>query len=146
LSESIFDKKSLSDIYEEIRKVYLSDNRPWIIGFSGGKDSTCLVQLVWNALSELPKEKLYLQKLPPPQLQQPKVEKESILLPEKETELKEKTEIPVETKAEGPQKVLEPPVKPEATPAPVATEPNTATETKAETKPETGVNTEVKTN
>jgi DNA sulfur modification protein DndC len=58
LSESIFDKKSLADIYEEIRKVYLSDNRPWIIGFSGGKDSTCLVQLVWNALSDLPKEKL----------------------------------------------------------------------------------------
>ena len=58
MSESIFDKKSLGDIYEEIRKVYLSDNRPWIIGFSGGKDSTCMVQIVWNALSDLPKEKL----------------------------------------------------------------------------------------
>jgi DNA sulfur modification protein DndC len=58
LSESIFDKKSLGDIYEEIRKVYLSDNRPWIIGFSGGKDSTCMVQIVWHALSDLPKEKL----------------------------------------------------------------------------------------
>ena len=58
MSESIFDKKSLGDIYEEIRKVYLSDNRPWIIGFSGGKDSTCMVQIVWHALSDLPKEKL----------------------------------------------------------------------------------------
>jgi DNA sulfur modification protein DndC len=58
LSESIFDSRKLADIYEEIRTVYLSDNRPWIIGFSGGKDSTCLAQLVWHALSDLPTEKL----------------------------------------------------------------------------------------
>jgi len=58
LSESIFDKRTITDIYEEIRQVYLSDNRPWIIGFSGGKDSTCMVQIVWHALSELPIEKL----------------------------------------------------------------------------------------
>ena len=58
MSESIFEKRTLTDIHEEIRKVYLSDNRPWIIGFSGGKDSTCLVQLAWHALSKLPKEKL----------------------------------------------------------------------------------------
>ena len=61
MSESVFDKRKLTDVYEEIRKVYLSDNRPWIIGFSGGKDSTCLVQLVWNALSELSSEKLQKQ-------------------------------------------------------------------------------------
>ena len=54
---SIFEKRTLKDIYDEIRKVYLSDNRPWILGFSGGKDSTCMVQLVWYAISELPKEK-----------------------------------------------------------------------------------------
>ena len=58
MSESIFEKRTLTDIHEEISKVYLSDNRPWIIGFSGGKDSTCLVQLAWHALSKLPKEKL----------------------------------------------------------------------------------------
>ena len=58
MSESIFDKRTITDIYEEIRQVYLSDNRPWIIGFSGGKDSTCMVQIVWHALSELPIEKL----------------------------------------------------------------------------------------
>jgi len=61
LSESVFDTRKLTDVYEEIRKVYLSDNRPWIIGFSGGKDSTCLVQLVWNALSNLSPEKLQKQ-------------------------------------------------------------------------------------
>jgi len=58
LSESVFDKRTIFEIFEEIRNVYLGDNRPWIIGFSGGKDSTCLVQLVWNALSDLPPEKL----------------------------------------------------------------------------------------
>ncbi len=55
--DSVFSNRSLKDIYEEIRTVYLSDNRPWILGFSGGKDSTCMVQLVWNAISELPVEK-----------------------------------------------------------------------------------------
>lgn len=58
MTESIFEKRTLNDIHEEIRHVYLSDNRPWIVGFSGGKDSTCMVQIVWNALSELPVEKL----------------------------------------------------------------------------------------
>ncbi len=58
MSKSVFDERTIFDIFEEIRNVYLGDNRPWIIGFSGGKDSTCLVQLVWNALSELPQEKL----------------------------------------------------------------------------------------
>ena len=58
MSESILEKKSFAEIFEEIRTVYLNDNRPWIIGFSGGKDSTCMVQLVWNALSTLPAEKL----------------------------------------------------------------------------------------
>ena len=58
MTESVFKKTTLKEIYEEICTVYLSDNRPWIIGFSGGKDSTCMTQLVWNALSELPPEKL----------------------------------------------------------------------------------------
>lgn len=59
MTESVFEKRNLSDIYEEIRQVYLNDNRPWILGFSGGKDSTCMVQMVWYALSELPQEKLH---------------------------------------------------------------------------------------
>jgi len=59
MSQSVFEKRSIKDIYEEIRQVYLGDNRPWILGFSGGKDSTCMVQLIWNALSELPPEQLH---------------------------------------------------------------------------------------
>jgi DNA sulfur modification protein DndC len=32
----------------------LNDSRPWVIGYSGGKDSTALLQLVWNSLAGLP--------------------------------------------------------------------------------------------
>lgn len=49
----------MDDIYDEIRSVYLGDNRPWILGFSGGKDSTCMTQLIWHALSSLPPAKLH---------------------------------------------------------------------------------------
>lgn len=59
--ESIFKTRKLKEIHEEIQKVYLSDNRPWILGFSGGKDSTCMVQLIWEALSRLSSEKLHKQ-------------------------------------------------------------------------------------
>ncbi|MGM1050418.1 MAG: DNA phosphorothioation system sulfurtransferase DndC [Bacillota bacterium] len=38
---------------ELVKEVYLSDNRPWVVGFSGGKDSTAVVQLVFQALTEL---------------------------------------------------------------------------------------------
>lgn len=55
---SVFDQRTLSDIYQEVREVYLSKPYPWVIGFSGGKDSTATLQLVWNALSELPSDKL----------------------------------------------------------------------------------------
>lgn len=50
---SIFDYKSIKQIYKEIQDVYLSDHRPWVIGYSGGKDSTTTLQLIWYALSEL---------------------------------------------------------------------------------------------
>lgn len=43
-------------IKDEIKDQYLSDSRPWIIGFSGGKDSTAVLQLVWYAIKEIPVE------------------------------------------------------------------------------------------
>ena len=55
-SYTIFDSRSLDDIYSEIRDVYLGNARPWVIGYSGGKDSTTALQLVWYALAELPEE------------------------------------------------------------------------------------------
>jgi DNA sulfur modification protein DndC len=43
----------ISNIIDELIDQYLEDdrfNRPWIIGFSGGKDSTVMLTLVWHAL------------------------------------------------------------------------------------------------
>lgn len=53
---SFFETNSLKDIHASIQEVYLSDQRPWVVGYSGGKDSTCALQLVWNALALLPAE------------------------------------------------------------------------------------------
>ena len=52
------EREWLESRYDEIRNVYLSDRRPWVIGYSGGKDSTTAVQMVWCALSKLPADKL----------------------------------------------------------------------------------------
>jgi len=46
-------KTPYEETLEEIRRVYLADDRPWVIGFSGGKDSTVALQLVWYALRGL---------------------------------------------------------------------------------------------
>lgn len=50
-------KKVIEQCHEEIQKVYLHDQRPWIVGYSGGKDSTAMLQLIFNAIKELPSEK-----------------------------------------------------------------------------------------
>ena len=44
------------DILEDLRTAYLGDNRPWVVGFSGGKDSTILVQFVYMMLLSLKPE------------------------------------------------------------------------------------------
>ncbi|MCO6185209.1 DNA phosphorothioation system sulfurtransferase DndC [Rhizobium sp. L1K21] len=48
---------TVKGVLEEIRAIYERDNRPWVIGYSGGKDSTCALQLIWSALRELPNSK-----------------------------------------------------------------------------------------
>jgi DNA sulfur modification protein DndC len=47
----------LSTSREDIARVYQSDSRPWVIGYSGGKDSTAVVRLVFEVLASLPPEK-----------------------------------------------------------------------------------------
>ena len=42
---------------EEIQALYCSDAVPWVVGYSGGKDSSAVLQLVWNAISHLAPEK-----------------------------------------------------------------------------------------
>lgn len=39
-----------------IRELYLNDKRPWVVGYSGGKDSTTVLQLIFRALLDLPKD------------------------------------------------------------------------------------------
>ncbi|WP_299154385.1 DNA phosphorothioation system sulfurtransferase DndC [uncultured Tateyamaria sp.] len=46
----------LAALQNHIRAVYTADNRPWVIGYSGGKDSTCALQLIWSAVSSLPED------------------------------------------------------------------------------------------
>lgn len=43
-------------IIEEIQAIYCSDPMPWIVGYSGGKDSTACLQLIWTAIARLPAE------------------------------------------------------------------------------------------
>jgi DNA sulfur modification protein DndC len=50
--------KFIQNIVDEIIDQYLfadETKRPWIIGFSGGKDSTVMLQLVWKALQNIKK-------------------------------------------------------------------------------------------
>ena len=57
--------KRIENIIEELKDQYLEEdryNRPWIIGFSGGKDSTVLLTLVWLAISELKEEGIKLKR------------------------------------------------------------------------------------
>lgn len=53
---NIADK--IKSITREIQEFYLQDDTPWVLGYSGGKDSTAVLQLVFYALSKLPKEQL----------------------------------------------------------------------------------------
>jgi|ERR1700722_3504461 len=46
-------KKTVDSLIEEIQQLYLSDTVPWVVGYSGGKDSTATLQLVWTAVSNL---------------------------------------------------------------------------------------------
>ena len=60
----LFPPRSISELVEEIAKIskeikelYCLDDIPWVLGYSGGKDSTTVVQLIWYAIAELPPEK-----------------------------------------------------------------------------------------
>lgn len=49
-------KKTIEALRSEILELYQADGIPWVVGYSGGKDSTATLQLVWLALRELPPE------------------------------------------------------------------------------------------
>ena len=47
-------KDLIDGLIVTIQNLYLTDDIPWMIGYSGGKDSTAAVQLVWMAIEQLP--------------------------------------------------------------------------------------------
>jgi DNA sulfur modification protein DndC len=62
--QSLFPPRSIPELVEdietlteEIQELYLLDEVPWVLGYSGGKDSTAVLQLIWNAIAALPVEK-----------------------------------------------------------------------------------------
>ena len=48
---------TLKYFIDDVQKVYCADNRPWVIGYSGGKDSTAIVTLIYLALLSLDESK-----------------------------------------------------------------------------------------
>lgn len=52
-------RKSVDELLAEITNIYLADEIPWVVGYSGGKDSTAVLQLIWKALSKLNKAELH---------------------------------------------------------------------------------------
>ncbi|WP_237775174.1 hypothetical protein [Clostridioides difficile] len=57
MAVNYLDNNNLENLYDEMQAVYLNDDRPWIIGYSSGKDSSCVVELTFRMLKRLPKEK-----------------------------------------------------------------------------------------
>lgn len=53
---SQISKAYLEVLTKRIQGLFLSDQIPWVVGYSGGKDSTSVLQLVWYAIAQLPIE------------------------------------------------------------------------------------------
>lgn len=49
--------QKLLDIIHRVQSAYALDNRPWVIGYSGGKDSSAVATLVYMSVLALEKEK-----------------------------------------------------------------------------------------
>ncbi|WP_295899520.1 DNA phosphorothioation system sulfurtransferase DndC [uncultured Vibrio sp.] len=51
-----FANNKLSYYVADVQRVYCADNRPWVIGYSGGKDSSAIMSLIYMALLGLEKD------------------------------------------------------------------------------------------
>ena len=49
-------KKTIDKLVNHIAKLYQEDEIPWIVGYSGGKDSSACLQLMWQVLEKIKKE------------------------------------------------------------------------------------------
>ena len=50
IQDEDFANNKLSHYIADVQRVYLSDKRPWVIGYSGGKDSSAVMTLIYLAL------------------------------------------------------------------------------------------------
>lgn len=48
---------TVDELVERMQRLYAEDDVPWVVGYSGGKDSTATLQLVWTALEDLAPER-----------------------------------------------------------------------------------------
>ncbi len=53
LAEQSVAGRPLPDLLSELQSLYLEDERPWVIGYSGGKDSTAVLSLIYTAIEKL---------------------------------------------------------------------------------------------
>ena len=51
--------KSIEYLLKELQNLYREDSYPWVVGYSGGKDSTAVLQLVWKALEGIPEKERF---------------------------------------------------------------------------------------
>lgn len=58
LQEVTITRETIEGLKKTIQNLYLADDIPWVVGYSGGKDSTAVLQLVWLSLQDMPKEQL----------------------------------------------------------------------------------------
>ena len=49
-------KPTIKKLVDHIAKLYLEDENPWVIGYSGGKDSSACLQLMWRVLEKIKSE------------------------------------------------------------------------------------------
>lgn len=56
LSQTSIAGRPLPGLIQEIQDLYLEDTKPWVIGFSGGKDSTTILSLIYVAIEHLAAE------------------------------------------------------------------------------------------
>ena len=56
-NKSFFDevgfKPTITKLVDLIAKLYLEDENPWVVGYSGGKDSSACLQLMWRVLEKI---------------------------------------------------------------------------------------------
>ncbi|MBT4763468.1 DNA phosphorothioation system sulfurtransferase DndC [bacterium] len=58
IDDLVIADEKLTDLIKEIADQYLKNDRAWVVGFSGGKDSTVILSLIFQALTTLTKKQL----------------------------------------------------------------------------------------